>query len=63
MTSFLGGREGKEETGLLKYCKQGYQETKSTCCRYTTDFQEKCNSCTTVASEERVNAALQELKT
>lgn len=48
----LGEERGKEETGLLKDYEEGCQETKSTCCRYTTDFQEKCNSCTTVASKQ-----------
>lgn len=62
MTGFLGGRQGKEETELLKYCKKGHQETKSTCCRQTTDFQEKYNSCTTVAREESFNVALPRAK-
>lgn len=64
ITSFLGGREGQEETGLLKHCKKGCQETKSTCYRYTTDFQvKKFAILAPPLLENRVNVALQEPET
>lgn len=62
ITGFLR-RQGGRKKRLLKYCKKGCQETKSTCYQYTADFQVKQRAILAPPLlENGVNVALIELK-